>query len=141
MIYFYLSCTQIRMLQYLLNNKLNANLLNNELNITYLNECGLKRWFSSGAFAFQLDEKKVISFGRKKNISIGRRFFHISYFVLFGRIILIHLVHLPLARQMSVAPCSPRGGGSRILKRIFSSWKCHSSFIKSLRLKSYIKCF
>jgi hypothetical protein len=27
------------------------------------------------------------------------------------------------------------------LNRIFSSLKCHSSFIKSLRLKSYIKCF
>ena len=36
--------------------------------------------FHLGALAFQLGEK-VISFGREKKISIGRRFFHISYFV------------------------------------------------------------
>ena len=74
--------------------------------------------------------------GVKKTYQLGEDFF--IYHISFGRIILIHFVPLSLARQMSVAACS-RGGGSRILNKIFILWKCHSSFIKTLRLKSYIK--
>jgi hypothetical protein len=74
--------------------------------------------FHLGTLAFQLGEK-VISFGRKKIYQLGEDFF--IYHISFGRIIVLHLVPLPLARQMSVALCSPRGGGSRILNRIFSS--------------------
>jgi hypothetical protein len=47
--------------------------------------------FSSGALAFQLGGKKY---------QLGEDFF--IYHISFGRIILIHLVPLPLARQMSV---------------------------------------
>jgi hypothetical protein len=63
--------------------------------------------FHLGTLAFQLGEK-VISFGRKKIYQLGEDFF--IYHISFGRIIVLHLVPLPLARQMSVAPCSPRGG-------------------------------
>jgi hypothetical protein len=62
--------------------------------------------------------------GEKKKYQLGEDF--LKYHISFGWIILIHLVPLPLARQMYVAPCSPRGSRSRILNRIFSSWKCHS---------------
>ena len=69
-----------------------------------------------GMGVFHLGEK-VISFGRKKIYQLGEDFF--IYHISLGRIILIHFVPLPLARQMSVAVCS-RGGGSRILNKIFS---------------------
>jgi hypothetical protein len=74
--------------------------------------------FHLGALAFQLGEK-LFHLGEKKIYQLGEDFF--IYHISFGRIILIHLVPLPLARKMSVAPCSPRGGEGRIWNRIFSS--------------------
>ena len=58
----------------------------------------------------------VFHLGEKKTYQLGEDFF--IYHISIGRIILIHFVPLPLARQMSVAACS-RGGGSRILNKIF----------------------